>query len=34
MGAGELELWEVVMKDIGCSLQLLDVVEADGALLV
>lgn len=33
MGEGEIELWEVIMKDVGCSLQLLDVVEADGALL-
>jgi hypothetical protein len=33
VGELEVELWEVVMKDVGCSLQLLDVVEADGALL-
>jgi hypothetical protein len=33
IGEGEIELWEVKMKDVGCYLQLLDVVEADGTLL-
>jgi hypothetical protein len=27
-----VELWEVVMKEVGCSLRLLDVIEADGGL--
>lgn len=32
-GEVEVELWEVVMKEVGCSLKLLDVIEADGGLL-